>query len=255
MRSNAILERLKEYGWKPHRIVVSQTNILQASICRYMHKQQGCTFSSNSIFRTVLFIMVLDTANITYTEWGRIMRSSVRQVTPPKLCPSHLRGRFVKISKDRNYMQLEKDIRGGRNLPIIILLLIIRTQVMTIIKRLMILSNILFVLLMIILLTLLFIINITLSAQIPLLVETGWSPYRCLLNKYSSGWEDWLESQLWQHQIWDCNTKSGTGLQFSAAGLHWQGSGERSVVFTDTGRKVTLTIAWLCSDDHPTNST
>ena len=35
------IERLAEYGWKPRRILVTQTSVLQASAYRHMRKAQG----------------------------------------------------------------------------------------------------------------------------------------------------------------------------------------------------------------------
>ena len=49
------LERLAEYGWKPHRFSLAQRGLSRASIYWYMHEQQRRTVSSNWRRQTVLF--------------------------------------------------------------------------------------------------------------------------------------------------------------------------------------------------------
>ena len=54
-RPKPVLERLAEYGWKPHRDLLAQKSLSRASIYWYMRETQRGTVSSNSRFQTVLF--------------------------------------------------------------------------------------------------------------------------------------------------------------------------------------------------------
>ena len=53
-RPSGLYEMFAEYGWRPHRICVAQTNKLQSSIYRVMREQQEGTAPWNSIIHTVL---------------------------------------------------------------------------------------------------------------------------------------------------------------------------------------------------------
>ena len=53
--NHPLIERLAEYGWKPHRDCLVQTNLSLASMYWYMRETQRGTVSSNSRAHTALF--------------------------------------------------------------------------------------------------------------------------------------------------------------------------------------------------------
>ena len=71
----ASCERLAEYGWKPHRVLVAPKNQSQAPIYWYVRETQGGTISSSSRFQAVYYFNSIppasDPAEIRCARRGR----------------------------------------------------------------------------------------------------------------------------------------------------------------------------------------
>ena len=67
--SAAYVDRLAEYGWKPHRDCLARKNLSRASVYWHMHETQRGTVSSKSRFQTVLFQQY--SANLSYVHKAR----------------------------------------------------------------------------------------------------------------------------------------------------------------------------------------